>query len=88
MNYGRPPRRGNYKGGKQASKNIRVKINGKHDLEQLSFALQKMIARLQEQNVQGVRFCSVYFEPLDKQGDRKNLTDDKGRPVEIIEIDG
>lgn len=87
MTYGRQSRRGNTKGAKQASNNSRVKIDGRHDLEQLSFALQKMIALLQEQHVHSVQFCSVYFTPLDRQGERKHLFDEKGRPVEMIEIE-
>lgn len=69
-----------------ATKNVRVKIHGRHDLEQLSMQLQKMIASLQDRNVHAVQWCSVYFEPLDSQGERKGLWDEKGRAVEVIEI--
>ena len=86
MSTGRPPRRGNTKGGQQASKNSRVKIDGKHDLEEFSLALQMMISRLQDMNVAAVQNVSLYFEPLDRHGARAVLRDDENKPAETITV--
>jgi hypothetical protein len=45
-----------------------------------------MIARFQEQDVYSVRYCSVYFEPFDRQGERTGMYDEKGKPLEVLEI--
>jgi hypothetical protein len=55
-------------------------------LSRFSFELQKIIARLQEMNVQGVGNCSLYVTPLNGRGDRIALTDQQGRAVEALEI--
>jgi hypothetical protein len=67
-------------------KNIRIKTAGRHDLEQLSFALQRAIAGLQDQDVYSVESVSVYLAPLNQSGDRMTLMDARGKPVEVIEI--
>lgn len=86
MSYGKPPRRGNTKGAKQTSKNSRVKIDGRHDLEEFSLALQLMISRLQDMNVAAVQNVSLYFEPLDRNGARAVLRDEEGKPAEIVTV--
>jgi hypothetical protein len=70
-----------------ANKNSRVKIEGRHDLEEFSLALQVMISRLQDMNIAAVQNISLYFEPLDCHGLRTTLTDATGKPAEVITID-
>ena len=49
---------------------MRVLFDGHPDLEEFSFMLQVLIARLQESGVRRIGRCSLYFEPLDERGDR------------------
>jgi len=67
-------------------KNLRIKINGRHDLEQTCFLLQRIIARLQDADVDSVERCALYLTPLNRAGERVTLKDEKGRPLETIEI--
>jgi len=72
--------------GVQPAKSLRIKIVGRHDLEQLSFALQRAIARLQDEDVRYVENVSVYLTPLNGSGDRMMLKDAKGKLLETLEI--
>jgi hypothetical protein len=71
---------------KPTSKNSRVKIEGRHDLEEFSLALQVLIARLQDMGVSGVQNVSLYFEPLDCHGLRTMLLDEHGKPAEALTV--
>lgn len=86
MTYGKHPRKGKGRAAPAASKNSRVKIDGKHDLEEFSLALQLMISRLQDMNVAAVQNVSLYFEPLDRNGARAVLRDEEGQPAEIVTV--
>ena len=70
----------------QPVKSLRIKIVGRHDLEQLSFALQRAIARLQDEDVCYVENVSVYLAPLNGSSDRMMMKDAKGQPLETLEI--
>jgi hypothetical protein len=52
----------------------------------MSFLMQKLIARLQEQGVHSVENCAVYLAPLDRAGDRMAPKNRDGKTVETIEI--
>jgi hypothetical protein len=71
---------------KSPSKNFRVKLKGRHDLEQLTFLLQTMIARLQDQGVHSVQDCSLYFIPVSREGDPALIKDHAGKPLQTMEI--
>lgn len=63
---------------------VTAKLGGPHDLERFSLELQKLIARLQELNAQGVGNCALYFTPLNGSGEPIALKDEQGRAVEIL----
>lgn len=68
-----------------SSENIRAKLTGRYDLEEFSFELQKLVARLEEMDVRSVERCSIYFTPLDGSGGRHVLLDRSGKPVTVLE---
>jgi len=67
-------------------KNLRIRLNGRHDLEEMSLLLQKVNARLQDQGVRSVENCALYLAPLNPQGERMELLDQDGERLEAIEI--
>jgi hypothetical protein len=84
--YGRYPKYAKRPGSQEPPKNLRVKLNGRHDLEQVSLLLQKVIARLQDQGVHSVENCAVYLMPLAHDGSRVQLLDHQGKPIDAMEI--
>lgn len=85
--YGKFPKYAKRSGAARAPfKNLRVKLNGRHDLEQTTFLLQKVIARLQDDGVHSVADCSLYLMPLSSDGAPAPLKDREGKPLETIEI--
>lgn len=83
--YGKIPR-----GGKREQPappaEIRIRIPGRHTLEQLSLDLQRAVARLQEHNVYGVQNFRIQLQPLDQDGKPIGLWTEDGNPVEVINI--
>jgi hypothetical protein len=68
-------------------KTLRVRITGgRLDLEQLSEAISKAIARLQDHEVSFAEDCALTLAPLGGRGERMALKDGQGREVEVIEI--
>ncbi len=65
---------------------LAVTIHGRHDLEQFSLELQKLVARLQEQGVYGVQACTLSLEPLDDKVRPKVLWDAQGAPIAELHI--
>jgi hypothetical protein len=88
--YGKLPnrfRRSGYRtGATVGEKNLRVRINGRYDLEQTCLLLQKILARLQDAEVDSVEKCALYVRPLNRAGEPMILRNEKGEPMETIEI--
>ncbi len=63
IRYARKP-----KAAPRQTERVSAKLGGPYDLERFSFELQKLIARLQELNAQGVGNCTLYFTPLNGSG--------------------
>jgi hypothetical protein len=78
-------RRGQAASPEQPSR-VHVKVNGRHDLEQVCFAVQTLIARLQDQDVYALEDLSIYCAPVNAQGERMLLKDAKGKPIELLPI--
>ena len=86
--YGQIPKYTKKSGGtaQRTQKNLRVKLHGRNELEQISFLLQQLIAKLQDQDVHSIENCSLYLTPLNAKGERMLLKDQNGKPLETIEI--
>jgi hypothetical protein len=69
-----------------SAEGLRIKINGRYDLEQLSLLIQQIIARLQDGEVHGIENCRLYLTPLDRSGGRTALRDRGGTFTESMEI--
>jgi hypothetical protein len=67
-------------------RNLRIKLNGRYDLEQTSLLLQRAIARLQDAGVVSVENCAIYLTPLDADGERSVIRTADGQSIETIEI--
>jgi hypothetical protein len=63
-----------------------VTIHGRHNLEQFSFELQKLVAQLQEHGVFGVQACTLSLEPLDEKAQPKALWNTAGAPVMALQV--
>jgi hypothetical protein len=82
----RRPRRKSAANAHASVKNLRVRINGRYDLEDLSMLLQRALARLEDTGVVAVDRCALYLTPLNRTGDQVAIRDEKGRIVESIEL--
>jgi hypothetical protein len=66
--------------------NLRIKINGRYDLEQTSLLLQRVLAQLADSGVTSIENCVMYLAPLGPNGDALMRTNAKGEPLNTLEI--
>jgi hypothetical protein len=66
--------------------NVRIKIKGRYDLEQISLLLQRMIARLEDSDVASIEHCAVYLTPLGRGGETMLLKDREDKPIDTIAL--
>jgi hypothetical protein len=85
QSYGKTPR-GKAKPTAPSSDRLIVEIHGRHDLEQFSLELQKMVARLHDHGAYGIEACTVYLKPLDDKGERIALWNEKGEAISRLEV--
>ncbi len=83
--YDKIPRGGKAKTAPSADRLV-IDIKDRHTLEQFSFELQKLIAKLQEHGVYGIKDCTVYLKTLDEQAERIALWDAKGEPISRLQM--
>jgi hypothetical protein len=71
---------------KPTAEKLRIRINGRYDLEQLSLLFQRIIAQLQDAGVVSVEDCTTYLVPLDETRERMSITNSGGEVVETITV--
>ena len=64
---------------------VRADLFGPYDMEQASYIFQTLLARLQEQGINGISKVSVTFEPL-QGGELAAVRDETGKPVDAMKI--
>ncbi len=79
-----PPRRPAH--GPRQPESVRARLPGRYDLEEFSYELQRLVARLSEMDVRGIERCSLYFTPLDGSGGRCVVFDLTGKPTTLLDI--
>ncbi len=65
---------------------MKVRILGHMDLEDLSHALQRAIAQLQDKGVKYVTGCNFYFIPVEREGDEITILDSKKKPIKEMVV--
>lgn len=65
---------------------LMIDIRDRHNIEQISLELQKMLARLHDLGMHGMEDCTIYLKPLDEKGERIALYNEKNEPISRLEF--
>jgi hypothetical protein len=84
--YGKFPKKSARSPRGRAARDLRIRLNGRLDLEEFAYMLQRALARLQDQGVTSVEGCAIFLTPLTRGGSPASLVDANDNPLTSLEL--